>query len=336
MNRERLQRLAASRAAALVERPLAGWGYRRYLRSGSTPTPAYVAFRKLYGSSPRGFQRLADRARREERAPNATPNGGLLAPHMTDALDALRRDGCYVVPTRLPDVACDDLERAARSADCALVGARPGAPHRARFDEHHPLAVRYDIDEHEIMASAAAQRLVADPSVFTLAARYLDTTPVQDLVAMWWSTPAEQASSAAAQLFHFDLDRFSFVKLFVYLTDVDDDTGPHVFVLGSHRAKPRSLRHDRRYSDAEVAAVFGSGRTITGPRGTVFLADTRGLHKGLELRHGHRLVFQLQYSTSLFGAPYESVVIADPDAALVEAAERRPRSYRRFSFTRSA
>ena len=182
------------------------------------------------------------------------------------------------------------------------------------------------------MAVPAAQRLLADESLLVVAQRYLGAAPVQDLVAMWWSAATgEPASSAAAQLFHHDLDRLRFLKFFVFLTDVDERTGPHVYARGSHRSKPRSLRLDGRHSDAEVEAAYpGACEVIAGPRGTMFLADTIGMHKGLALLEGHRLVFQIEWSTSLFGAPFTRPRLADPGPELAAAMARFPRTYRRF------
>ena len=96
------------------------------------------------------------------------------------------------------------------------------------FDPTDVRAVRYDLDEADVVRSLAAQRLLADESLLAVAQEYLEAAPVQDMVAMWWSTAAEeQPSSAAAQLYHFDLDRLRFLKVFVYLSDVDDSAGPH-------------------------------------------------------------------------------------------------------------
>ena len=37
------------------------------------------------------------------------------------------------------------------------------------------------------------------------------------------------------QKFHRDYESFNFIKLFVYLTDVDKDFGPHQYIIGSHK-----------------------------------------------------------------------------------------------------
>jgi hypothetical protein len=149
---------------------------------------------------------------------------------------------------------------------------------------------------------------------------------------MWWSAALGRgASSAAAQQFHFDLDRLRFVKLFVYLSDVDERTGPHVYVRGSHRLKPAHLRRDGRHADEVVEQAYpGRAEPITGDRGSMFLADTLGLHKGLELVDGHRLVFQLEWATSLFGAPFTRPSITHAVPGLVRQAAAHPWAYQRF------
>ena len=70
------------------------------------------------------------------------------------------------------------------------------------------------------------------------------------------------------------------MKFFTYLTDVFKGTGPHVFIAGSHR--DRAPLYARRYSEEELAKTYGEKAfiTIEGRRGTMFLADTSGVHKG--------------------------------------------------------
>ena len=111
---------------------------------------------------------------------------------------------------------------------------------------------------------------------------------------------------------HFDMDRLFFLKFFIYLTDVTPDTGPHVFVAGSHRRKPPPFRQDRRFDDDEVAAHYPAPaiRTVCGPRGTIFAADTRALHKGEPVVRGERLVLQAEFAISKFGQNYGNVDVS--------------------------
>ncbi len=61
----------------------------------------------------------------------------------------------------------------------------------------------------------------------------------------WWSFPTKTASEAdlsrASFKFHFDLDDWRMLKFFFYLSDVDADAGPHVYVRGSHNR--RRVKH---------------------------------------------------------------------------------------------
>lgn len=317
----------------LVLRPIVTAGHRWFHRTGSTPAPAYAAMRKLFGSP--AAHVLDDLAARDRRRGGSIDVGveGVVAGEYDVALAGLRSDGIHIFRTPLPERICAGLEALATDTPATLVAALPGAPARARFDPVEPQAARYDIDEDDLLADPTVQDLLADESLLRLAQGHLGVAPVQDLVAMWWSAPVGGApSSAAAQQFHFDLDRLRFLKLFVYLTDVDESSGPHVFVRGSHRSLPGPLRADRRFDDEEVEAVFGSEApaTIVGPRGTMFVADTRGLHKGLPARDRHRLVFQLEWATSLFGHPVAARRLPLRSEHLRRAVAQHPAVYRRF------
>jgi hypothetical protein len=317
----------------VVLAPIVELSYRRYLRTDDTPSVGYSAMRKLFGSSSgERFEALAARSTAELSPIDLSSAEGVITSSVGDIVGRLLADGVAILDERLPESACADLERLATSAECRLTEPLGDGPDSARYDPDDPLAVRYDVLEPHLLANGTVQRLLADRSILAVAARYLGGTPVQDLVAMWWSTQSEAGSSAAAQQYHFDLDRLRFLKLFVYLTDVDAATGPHQFIRGSHRSLPAELRADRRYGDAEVAAHFQTEDqlSITGPRGTMFLADTRGLHRGLRVESGHRLVFQLEYATSLFGAPTTRSVVTPSIPEFADALAQHPRVYRRL------
>lgn len=329
-----LERLASSRIGSkVILDPVLSWGWRRYLAAGSTPPLAYRAMRTSFFGGGTSFQRLEHLAAHEQPAVafSAEPQG-LLAGRQDDTLASLVRDGFVVLPNLLPAPACDEIEATARSSICRLVGQVVGAPEHARFDPDDPRAIRYDVPEEELIACAAVQDILADESLLSLAQDYLGAAPVQDLVAAWWSAPGPGSASAAAQLFHFDLDRPRFLKIFVYLSDVETDTGPHAYVRGTHRNLPPEFRADRRYSDAEVERRFPNDIVrIPGPRGTVFLADTRGLHKGEPVRSGYRLVFQLELASTLFGQTYTRPLLVGPVPSFSDAARRFPHVYRRFT-----
>jgi hypothetical protein len=136
-----------------------------------------------------------------------------------------------------------------------------------------------------------------DPSLLDAAGRYLGCKPTISNISIWWSLPAD-GTAQEAENYHRDVDDWRFVKFFLYLTDVDADSGPHCFVRGSHR-RGRFLRI-RRIADHEVAALFKPEDLlkIGGSAGDAFLEDTFGLHKGQPPTRERRLLLQVEYSVS--------------------------------------
>ena len=83
-----------------------------------------------------------------------------------------------------------------------------------------------------------------------------------------------------------------------------------MYVRGTHRDVPRSLRGDGRKTDDAVARAGLDNRVteLCGPAGTVMAVDTIGLHKGKTPISGDRLALENEFSTSLFGNHYEKPV----------------------------
>lgn len=134
------------------------------------------------------------------------------------------------------------------------------------------------------------------PDVLETVAGFLGAKPTITYMSSWWSLPAADGTAEHAEKFHRDVDDWRFVKLFCYLTDVDDMSGPHMFVRGSHRVN--KLTKLRRFSEEEVESTFGSDKLVkfTGPAGTAFLETTAGVHRGIPVKTKHRLIFQVLYS----------------------------------------
>ena len=295
---------------------------------------SYIALRKLFGNkNPTLFEQISREAKVLGENTFVDQNHeGLAANEINDVVKKLRDEGYCELSQTLDELMCLELEQIARTAVCELVDTKSDMK-QGVYDEENPIAVRYEIPEEIIIQSSAAQRIICDPSIYEIARQYLQCEPVQDLVTMWWSTSINTvASSAAAQQFHFDLDRINFLKLFIYLTDVDEENGPHVYVPKSHRNLPATLRRDGRHSDVAVKNHYHEEVVLTGKKGMVFLADTRGLHKGLPLVSGHRLIFQTEYANSLFGYPYKVGKLIKAEPLVQEIAETNPSFLQRFAF----
>jgi hypothetical protein len=156
--------------------------------------------------------------------------------------------------------------------------------------------------------------IASDPTTLAAVAHHLGALPTVLGYTAWWSF-AGRSEAREAQIFHFDLDDYRICKLFIYLTDVDAESGPHIYVEGTHR--PENVAQARqiwpggeadfdawylqrlRKTDAEVERVFNHRpATLIGPSGTTFVANTRGIHKGLLPDSADRLVCQVLYGVS--------------------------------------
>jgi len=282
-----------------------------------TPPLAFGSLRRLFVATDGRFNDVAGRISARVHPP-ARLGGvhGVLGDLDEAAIDAfaqdIKRKGYHLFEARLDDGVCRKIVEFAERTPATLIPQPVGGPIQSIYDREAPLAPRYELEEHRVFELPELQELATDESFIAVAQAYLGCRPVNDLVAVWWS-PAfgSQGSSEAAQLFHFDMDRLKFVKFFVYLTDVDVRQGPHVYVESSHVRKPKAVRRDGRISDDEIIRVYGQERIIeiTGQRGAVLAVDTRGFHKGKAPEIGDRLLFQVEYTNSLFGAPYNRMTI---------------------------
>jgi hypothetical protein len=236
---------------------------------------------------------------------------GLVTPERLGVItEALDRDGFYIFKDHYLDGrACDELLQIALNSP--IVAREAGGKKITTFNREKPETIRYDIHPTQLLKHEVVQNLISDPSLELVARSYLRTNPVIDIVTMWWNTAfSALPSKEAAQFYHFDMDRFKWLKFFFYVTDVGPDQGPHSFVAGTHRSgvMPKSIM-DKGYvrlDDAEVMSSFPANafQEFTGRRGYILAEDTRGLHKGKNVKSGDRLVFQLQYSNSMMGSLY--------------------------------
>ncbi len=327
----------------LVHWPLLALGVLAFRVTGKTPWPSYWAMRRLYcitrGRSNRWLARLLG-----QRSTLALDGPGVLGQMETSdfasCVAALKRDGFVILGPLLSAAECDELRAFALATPAKLIPAPGSGPALAlaQFDSLAPKAVKYDLPEDLLIAHPVVQRLLADPSLRRLAQRYLGCEPVNDLVAMWWSAPAAgPASSEAAQLYHFDMDRPEFLKIFFYLTDVTPDTGPHCYIRASHRDRPAELWRDGRHDDHAIVSRHGAEREteISGARGMGMAVDTSGFHKGKPLNSGHRLILQLEYTCALFGQSYQTLRVPRSDFWRAQVS-MSPRYYARFALTDDA
>ena len=238
---------------------------------------------------------------------------------MFGSLDAFKRDGVATVPFSLgpKNIAAirEHLEGLPVCAGSHILSSdrklRPLADVRAS----HPLA-GYTMDQ--LIRAPFLVDLFNQSTIVDFVEAYLGCVPTLYSLNAWWSFPAKTPEGLNAQYFHRDTDDWRFCTLFLYLTDVDEDGGPHQVVKGSQTldrmqrlvsaAKERGL--DTSGFDTERSFVDHFGREFSlqcetifaddvwnglGPAGTMFLVNTIALHRGLMAKQKPRLVVWARY-----------------------------------------
>lgn len=161
------------------------------------------------------------------------------------------------------------------------------------------------VNPHLISDSIAD--IVNHEKVLQVVEQYLGVRKVCCNSRLWANKPEdrENTDSQRERLkfgtntpFHYDLSDFQSLTLFVYISDVDDTSGHHDIVEGSHRDKSLKKYWNRFISEQEVQEKFpGKLIKIVGSAGTSFFEDITCYHR----RSHHdmskdRLMLSAQYN----------------------------------------
>jgi hypothetical protein len=152
-------------------------------------------------------------------------------------------------------------------------------------------------------------------------------------VDLWYSIPQPpDAERVASQTWHFDFDDRHLLKAFLYLGDVDENTGPFEYVAGSqpggrfHEVRPWRPMDYGRVPEDEVARRVPPEemRRFIAPRGTLIFCNTSGLHRGGFAIDKPRILATATYCSpaSLAALSERNFVFDDSDAGKLEPVAR--------------
>jgi len=147
-----------------------------------------------------------------------------------------------------------------------------------------------------------------------LAGLYLNAPALYYNYTAWWQYPMGiNHKPSNAQLWHRDRDDFRSIALFIYGTDVDIKSGPHMYMKQTHRldgtfnvfkTKESSLYDiltgkDHRFIDETLWSKLkpsSQPKIWQGPAGSAFLEDTKGFHKGMVAYKNPRLALRINWT----------------------------------------
>lgn len=159
--------------------------------------------------------------------------------------------------------------------------------------------------------------------ILSIAEIYLGMTPTLYSINIFHTFAEPQYNYLGGiKSFHRDADDVRFLCLFVYLVDVDENTGPHIYIKYTHHElnfmlQVNNLELKNKIFPPNMMTGHGNDElfekelqqyivTLTGPAGSGFFADTFGIHRGSNLTKD-RLVLWIRYGTHKNGPARDQI-----------------------------
>lgn len=147
-------------------------------------------------------------------------------------------------------------------------------------------------------------QIVSDRTLIEIAQKYLGYYPTLITRHLTWSFACDLDEAEIQKLypptnFHYDVAGLNFVTASFFITDVDDNTGPHIMIEKSHNRKPlKMLFRSNIQNEADVWNFYDRSEelTIKGDAGFGFFQDPSCIHRLKLPRNGNRLILQIRYS----------------------------------------
>jgi len=210
-------------------------------------------------------------------------------------IEELNENGCLTLPP-LDKQKCDNILGELEN----ITFQEFRRPHTIKgFDYNSAHSNLYETkNQRLVIAIPEVLEVSNNPDILALVEKYLGGSPIQTQANCWWSIHYDE--SEPTWLFHQDATFKKFIKLFLYLNDITLENGPHVYVPGSVNRMiiPEKYHVGERVLDDFIKKNYGEIKVFTGEKGTMMLVDTRGWHKGQPVEKGHRILIQLEWTTS--------------------------------------
>lgn len=154
------------------------------------------------------------------------------------------------------------------------------------------------LSDQECLEQPDLARFLLSRPVVDTAARYLGSVPLLAGVGLCWSPPNQ--SELSSQLYHYDPQDRSQLKLLLHVLDTGEANGPFTFLPASVSAQVEKRLGSivKRVADEAVFGVVERSheQRLTGPAGSgAFVDVSRCLHYGSRGNRLERLVLSVQF-----------------------------------------
>ena len=156
--------------------------------------------------------------------------------------------------------------------------------------------------------SSSEFKFVSNENLLKIISEYLGSVPLLTHISLWYS-PNSKSHDGSSQIYHLDHEDFKQVKGFLYIYDVDENSGP-LNIINAYQSNfiqkkinYRLNENSKRVSDETIKKLKAKNLVIdevimSGESGDLVLVDTSNcFHFGSRLASKPRFVLAFQYIT---------------------------------------
>jgi hypothetical protein len=209
-------------------------------------------------------------------------------------VDRLREEGFATLPLAelIPDPAVwseleGDAARFVADTEAGLAREDEGGESTLRRRAGKEFVIRKYSSDVRVGLDDPWLRFGIDSRVLDIANEYLGMWSKLEYVDVWYTPPVDGRERRSSQRWHRDFNDRHLLKAFVYLVDVDEQTGPFEYVPRSapggelEALWPWRPLGDNYPPEDELAAQIGDRAvTFTAPKATLIFCNTSGFHRG--------------------------------------------------------
>ena len=224
-------------------------------------------------------------------------------------LERLRNEGYATIPfSELAPDLWGELEpeatRFVSETEAELAREKEGGESALRRREGKEFVVRKYAYDVELGLDDPWLQLGLNTRMLDIANAYLGMWAKLEYVDVWYTPPVEDPERRSSQRWHRDFNDRHLLKAFLYLVDVDEETGPFEYV--PRTAPGNELDYlwpwrplGQNYPPENELTEKIADRTVsfTAPKGTIIFCNTCGFHRGGFAKGKARALATVTYSS---------------------------------------
>lgn len=315
-------------------------GYVNYLKTGITKFDAYYSFRHLHFLTNNRLNKLMIFLTSIVNPNQSIKDKKVLGNSISQVVESIKEKGYFIFDQTISENIINSISNFALDNNSYPIFSNKKYSEcfegeGVLFKDTEYITTRYEYQLKDLLNNPDIFNLLLQEDFSEISKQYFNSKALLSNLNMWWTTPIkEEFDRYTGQVFHIDIDRSQALLFIIYINDVDENNGPHIYVQNTHQSKPLCFLQDRRMNPQELEDYYSKENMIeiTGKKGTVFVIDSLGFHRGKPLDTNNRLALKYEYSVDGFGEILSDLRIKNPETKKIveQLAEEHEHTFSKF------